>query len=58
MPLSADRCQVTWGPNPLKRVKAGRGRELHVYVYVCRCICDERAQSMCTTRRYTEVHLG
>lgn len=47
MPLSADRCQVTWGPNPLKRVKAGRGRELHVYVYVYRCICDERAQSMC-----------
>lgn len=25
MPLSADRCQVTWGPNPLKRAEVGRG---------------------------------
>lgn len=25
MPLSADRCQVTWGPNPLKRAEVGSG---------------------------------
>lgn len=25
MPLSADRCQVTWGPNPLKRLEVDMG---------------------------------
>lgn len=25
MPLSADKCQVTWGPNPLKRPEVDRG---------------------------------
>lgn len=25
MPLSADRCQVTWGPNPLKKAEVSRG---------------------------------
>lgn len=34
MPLSAERCQVTWGPNPLKRVEVGRGGSC-VYMYVC-----------------------
>lgn len=34
MPLSADRCQVTWGPKPLKRPEVGRGGS-PVYVYRC-----------------------
>jgi len=34
MPISADRCQVTWGPNPLNRADVGKGGS---FVSVCRC---------------------
>ena len=44
MPLSADRRQVTWGPNPLKRAEVGSGGELCVCVYN---IYSKWAESMC-----------
>lgn len=73
MPLSADRCQVTWGPNPLKRAEVGRGGS-RVYVCKCGCTYSDRAQSKCMCvcvcvhegvfvclapfTLYAQVHLG
>lgn len=46
MPLSADRCQVTWGPKPLmKRAEVGRGGSpVCVWVHIS---TSERGLSMC-----------
>lgn len=35
MPLSADRCQVTWGPKPLKRAEVVRGENC---AYALECV--------------------
>ncbi len=40
MPLSADRCQVTWGPSPLKRAEVGRGG-ICMHACMCGCSCSE-----------------
>ncbi len=66
MPLSADRCQVTWGPNRLKRAEVGRGGSW-VYAYVCvhiqwlrMCMSVHEGVFVCLAlfTLDTHVHLG
>lgn len=39
MPLSADRCQVTWGPNPLKKAEVGREGAVYVFIHNVQSMC-------------------